>query len=261
MRRRRDARLWDPTGAPEGAAHVAVLGTDRQAAQADGSPHEVTARAAAADAQSPHDLSGDPPRAETRVAAPDPGRLASSVVSPAFLEGYGLLDEARRRAAPGASAEAARAVAAATASVPGEPPARVAAAVPAGIGAGRPAGIVAEGPAGIVAGRPARSERVAVASRVDDVREGHEPQRRARSTSPRAQLRRGERLPMRRDRRGEILERLGRGPASAHELAESFGISREGVLRWLRLLEADGLVKATASARTSRENRWVLAGD
>ena len=83
--------------------------------------------------------------------------------------------------------------------------------------------------------------------------------RRARSTSPRAQLRRGERLPMRRDRRGEILERLGQGPASAHELAESFGISREAVLRWLRLLEADGKVKATAAARTSRENRWVLA--
>jgi predicted ArsR family transcriptional regulator len=63
---------------------------------------------------------------------------------------------------------------------------------------------------------------------------------------------------MRRDRRDEILERLGGGPASAQELAELFGISREGVLRWLRLLEADGKIRSTAAARTSRTNRWVL---
>lgn len=78
--------------------------------------------------------------------------------------------------------------------------------------------------------------------------------------NPRAQLRRGERQPMRRDRREEIVERLRSGPASANELAEEFGISREGVLRWLRLLERDGRIAATAAARTSRTNRWVIAG-
>jgi predicted ArsR family transcriptional regulator len=65
---------------------------------------------------------------------------------------------------------------------------------------------------------------------------------------------------MRRDRREEIVERLRSGPASANELAEEFGISREGVLRWLRLLERDGRIAATAAARTSRTNRWVIAG-
>jgi predicted transcriptional regulator len=68
-----------------------------------------------------------------------------------------------------------------------------------------------------------------------------------------------ERLPLRRDRREEILEQLRQGPASAQELAELFGISREGVLRWLRLLEADGTIHSTAAARTSRTNRWVLS--
>jgi|GEM_PF-4449122 predicted ArsR family transcriptional regulator len=64
---------------------------------------------------------------------------------------------------------------------------------------------------------------------------------------------------MRRDRREEIVERLRRGPASANELAGEFGISREGVLRWLRLLESDGQITATATARTSRTNRWAIA--
>lgn len=66
-------------------------------------------------------------------------------------------------------------------------------------------------------------------------------------------------LPLRRDRREEVLERLAVGPASAQELAELFEISREGVLRWLRLLEADGKIRPTAQARTSRTNRWVLS--
>jgi predicted ArsR family transcriptional regulator len=65
-------------------------------------------------------------------------------------------------------------------------------------------------------------------------------------------------LPRRRDRREEILERLRWGPASAQELAEDFSISREGVLRWLRMLETDGKIRATAASRTSRTNRWVL---
>jgi len=69
-----------------------------------------------------------------------------------------------------------------------------------------------------------------------------------------------ERLPKRRDRREEIVARLREGPASANELAEFFEITREGVLRWLRLLEEDGVIRSTAVARTSRTNKWVLVG-
>lgn len=62
----------------------------------------------------------------------------------------------------------------------------------------------------------------------------------------------------RRDRRGEIREALANGSRSSTELADELGITREGVLRWLRQMEATGEVAPTASQRRSSTNRWRL---
>ncbi|HMQ28397.1 MAG TPA: helix-turn-helix domain-containing protein, partial [Acidimicrobiales bacterium] len=62
----------------------------------------------------------------------------------------------------------------------------------------------------------------------------------------------------RRDRRGEIREALANGSRSSTELADELGITREGVLRWLRQMEATGEVAPTASQRRSSNNRWRL---
>lgn len=112
------------------------------------------------------------------------------------------------------------------------------------------------------------SSRRDAAARAASVREAAPPGPRPRRAAPRARAEKRSpapappsppRLPQRRDRRDEIVAQLREGPASAQDLAERFGISREGVLRWLRMLEADGTICSTAEARTSRNNRWVLS--
>lgn len=62
----------------------------------------------------------------------------------------------------------------------------------------------------------------------------------------------------RRDRRPEIRDLLGNGARSSQELADSLRITREGVLRWLRRMEADAEVRPTGSSRRSRLNKWEL---
>ncbi|MDA8291348.1 MAG: helix-turn-helix domain-containing protein [Actinomycetota bacterium] len=149
--------------------------------------------------------------------------LLHQLVRPDFLDGYARLDSSRRdaaaRAASARDADGAR-------DVPEVPE------VPGRAGGEPPA-------------------------RADGDRTGAAPGGRGRG--PRGRRPGADRLPLRRDRRGEIVEQLRQGPASAQELADRFGISREGVLRWLRMLEADGAIESTAEARTSRNNRWVLA--
>ena len=51
---------------------------------------------------------------------------------------------------------------------------------------------------------------------------------------------------------------LATGAKSTGELGRSLGLGREGVLKWLRQLEADGVVRTTEEHRTSRSNRWML---
>lgn len=59
------------------------------------------------------------------------------------------------------------------------------------------------------------------------------------------------------DRRDAIRQLLASGPKSALELAAHLEISREGVLQWIRRMEAAGEVEPTA-ARSSRSNQWQL---
>lgn len=68
-------------------------------------------------------------------------------------------------------------------------------------------------------------------------------------------------VPMRRrrDRRNEILELLTLGPKSSRQLAEELGMTPQGILRWLRRMEASGEVWPTETARRSPMNRWQLA--
>lgn len=62
----------------------------------------------------------------------------------------------------------------------------------------------------------------------------------------------------RRDRRPDILRLLVGGPRSSRELAASLGMTKEGVLKWLRRMETDGEVVTTGSRRKSRANKWRL---
>lgn len=62
------------------------------------------------------------------------------------------------------------------------------------------------------------------------------------------------------DRRNEIVRLLATGPKSTAELGRTLGLTREGVLRWLRRLEGEGVVRPTAEARQSRLNQWQLIG-
>ena len=62
----------------------------------------------------------------------------------------------------------------------------------------------------------------------------------------------------RRDRRDEIRELLRRGPRRSRELADALGMTPQGILRWLRMMEATGEVRPTESARRSPMNRWRL---
>ncbi|MBA3743932.1 ATP-binding protein [Sporichthya sp.] len=62
----------------------------------------------------------------------------------------------------------------------------------------------------------------------------------------------------RRDRRPEIRAILGEGPLSAQAIAERLGLSKEGVLKWLRRMEAEGEVAPTSAKRRSKNNTWQL---
>ena len=62
----------------------------------------------------------------------------------------------------------------------------------------------------------------------------------------------------RRDRRTEIEQLLGSGPTSTQAIADALGITREGVLRWLRRMEADGTAQPTNANRSSPRNQWQL---
>ncbi len=61
-------------------------------------------------------------------------------------------------------------------------------------------------------------------------------------------------------RRKEIEEFLMSGPKSSQEIADHLGMSRPGVMRWLRLMEQDGVVKPTSYKRKSKLNLWELTG-
>lgn len=62
----------------------------------------------------------------------------------------------------------------------------------------------------------------------------------------------------RHDRRMQIRQALADGPRASSDLADELGMTREGVLRWLRRMEADGEVAPTETQRRSRRNRWRL---
>lgn len=64
--------------------------------------------------------------------------------------------------------------------------------------------------------------------------------------------------PARRDRRLDIVELLRSGPQSARYLADALGMTKEGVLRWLRHMEKAGEVEPTSEKRRSRSNKWRL---
>lgn len=55
-----------------------------------------------------------------------------------------------------------------------------------------------------------------------------------------------------------LLDLLQGGPRSSTELAQATGVTKQGVLRVLRSLEAAGWVEPTATNRTSTMNRWRL---
>lgn len=60
-----------------------------------------------------------------------------------------------------------------------------------------------------------------------------------------------------RDRRQTLLKLLAERPLSTAELAERLGITRQGVLNWLRSLEREGLVATTGLNRKSPTNKWM----
>lgn len=61
------------------------------------------------------------------------------------------------------------------------------------------------------------------------------------------------------DRRTAIVELLAVGPRSSRELAGELGMTPQGILRWLRRMEASGEVWPTEVSRRSPRNRWQLA--
>ncbi len=63
------------------------------------------------------------------------------------------------------------------------------------------------------------------------------------------------------DRRPAIRALLEAGPQSAQYLADELGITKEGVLRWLRRMEEAGEVGPTSEKRRSRLNKWRLCDE
>lgn len=61
------------------------------------------------------------------------------------------------------------------------------------------------------------------------------------------------------DRRPAIRALLGPGPQSAQHLADDLGMTKEGVLRWLRRMEEADEVEPTSAKRRSRHNKWRLS--
>ena len=62
----------------------------------------------------------------------------------------------------------------------------------------------------------------------------------------------------RRDRRPEIRGLLEAGPKSALEMSTTLGLTKTGLLRWLRGMEDAGEVRATCAKRRSPHNKWEL---
>jgi ATP-dependent DNA helicase RecG len=60
--------------------------------------------------------------------------------------------------------------------------------------------------------------------------------------------------------RNQITELLIDNPLPTGRLAEKLGISRQAVLRWLKIMEEDGEVEPTEANRKSPRNRWRLCG-
>ncbi len=63
------------------------------------------------------------------------------------------------------------------------------------------------------------------------------------------------------DRRAAIRSLLTPGPQSAQHLADEIGLTKEGVLRWLRRMEDAGEVEPTSEKRRSRQNKWRLIAE
>lgn len=59
-------------------------------------------------------------------------------------------------------------------------------------------------------------------------------------------------------RRAQIRFLLASGPKSSGVLADELGMTRAGLLRWLRRMEEDGEVRPTEPRRQSPRNRWTL---
>ncbi len=58
------------------------------------------------------------------------------------------------------------------------------------------------------------------------------------------------------DRRAAILTLMGTGQLSARDAGEHLGISRQAALRWLKLMQADGLVEPTTENLRSPRLAW-----
>lgn len=61
-------------------------------------------------------------------------------------------------------------------------------------------------------------------------------------------------------RREQIVALLRGGPKATSDLAATLGLSSQAVLRHLRILEAAGIVRPTATSRRSPTNTWTLVG-
>ena len=59
--------------------------------------------------------------------------------------------------------------------------------------------------------------------------------------------------------RSKIKELLREGPLSTGMLADRLDVSRQAVLRWMRILEGEGEVEPTEIVRRSPRNRWQIA--
>ena len=64
-----------------------------------------------------------------------------------------------------------------------------------------------------------------------------------------------------RDRRPEIRKQLGSGPKSALEMSNTLGLTKQGLLVWLRRMEDEGAVRITCANRRSPNNKWELVSE
>jgi len=61
-------------------------------------------------------------------------------------------------------------------------------------------------------------------------------------------------------RREQVVALLRAGPRATSDLAATLRLSPQAVLRHLRILEAAGIVRPTATSRRSPTNTWTLVG-